>query len=127
MPPRRGWIFDEDLSQVLWRQLLRGPRPRSVQWPRRSVSAVDGQPPAPKKGRGKGQAKGVGKGVGRDAAKTKGQAEVQSRRGVPESSPEGHERVLRLQAALEVGKEDLWRDVEELWELPETEEVASSS
>ena len=57
--PRCGWIFDEDLSQVLWRQFLRGPRPPSVQRPRRNVSAVDGQRPA-KKGKGKGQFKGAG-------------------------------------------------------------------
>ena len=58
---RRG-----SLSQVLWRQLLRGPRPPSVQWPqsRRNVSAVDHQVPEVKKGKGKGsgQAKAVGKG-----------------------------------------------------------------
>ena len=64
--PHRKRTFDEDLSQVLWRQLLRGPRPPSVQWPhsRRNTSAVDHQFPAPKKGKGKGsgQAKGVGKG-----------------------------------------------------------------
>ena len=64
--PRRKWISDEDLSQVLWRQLLRGPRPPSVQWPhsRRNVSAVDHQVPAAKKGKGKGSGttKGVGKG-----------------------------------------------------------------
>ena len=99
--PRREWIFDEDLSQVLWRQLLRGPRPPSVQWPRRNVSAVDGQPPAPKKGKGKGQAKGAGKGVGNGAGKAKGHTDVQSRRGVGEPSPEGRERVVRLQAALD--------------------------
>ena len=47
------WIFDEDLSKVLWRQLLRGPRPPSVQRPhsRRNVSAVDHQVPAAKKGK----------------------------------------------------------------------------
>ena len=64
--PRRKWIFDEDLSQVLWRQLLRGPRPPSVQWPhsRRNVSAVDHEVPAAKKGKGKGSGptKGVGQG-----------------------------------------------------------------
>ena len=64
--PRREWGFDEDLSQVLWRQLLRGPRPPSVQWPhsRRNMSAVDHQVPAAKKGKGRGSgpAKGVGKG-----------------------------------------------------------------
>ena len=98
--PRRGWIFDEDLSQVLWRQLLRGPRPPSVQWPRRNVSAVDGQRPA-KKGKGKGQAKGAGKDVGKGAGRAKGQTDVQSRRGVGEPSPEGRERVVRLQAALD--------------------------
>ena len=51
---------------MLWRQLLRGPRPPSVQWPhsRRNTSAVDHQVPAAKKGKGKGSgpAKGVGKG-----------------------------------------------------------------
>ena len=94
--PRGGWIFDEDLSQVLW-----CPRPPSVQWPRRNVSAVHGQPPAVKKGKGKGQAKGAGKGVGKGAGKAKGQTDVASRRGVAEPSPEGRERVVRLQAVLD--------------------------
>ena len=100
--PRRGWIFDEDLSQVLWRQLLRGPRPPSVQWPRRNMSAVNGQRLTQKKGKGKGQVKGAGgNSVGKGAGKSKIQTEVPSRRGVAEPSPEGHERVVRLQAALD--------------------------
>ena len=68
MPPRRGVDFSTRISRKFC----------GVSFC--NVSAFDGQPPAPKKGKGKGQAKGagkgVGKGVGRDAAKTKGQAEV---------------------------------------------------
>ena len=30
----RGWRQEQDLSRLLWSQLLRGPRPPSVQWPR---------------------------------------------------------------------------------------------
>ena len=74
--PRRGWIFDEDLSQVLWRQFLRGPCP--LKWVRHNVSAVDGQPPAPKKCKGKGQAKGAGKGGGKGGGKGAGKAKGQT-------------------------------------------------
>ena len=96
--PRRGWIFDEGLSQVLWRQFLRGPCP--LEWARHNVSVVDGQPPAPKKGKGKVQAKGAGKGGGKGAGKAEGQTHVQSR-GVREPSQESSESVVRLQAALD--------------------------
>ena len=30
---RGGWVFNEELSRALWQQMLRGPRPPSVQWP----------------------------------------------------------------------------------------------
>ena len=30
--PRGRWVFDEDLSRAMWPQILRGPRPPSVQW-----------------------------------------------------------------------------------------------
>ena len=32
--PRGRWVFEEDLSRAMWQQILRGPRPPSVQWPR---------------------------------------------------------------------------------------------
>ena len=33
--PRGRWVFNEELSRALWQQMLRGPRPPSVQWPSR--------------------------------------------------------------------------------------------
>ena len=69
----------------------------TVQWPRRNVSAVDGQRPAEKKGKGKGQVKGAGgNSVGKGAGKAKSQTDFPSRRGVAEPSPEGRERVVRF-------------------------------
>ena len=29
--PRGRWVFDEDLSRAMWQQILRGPRPPSVE------------------------------------------------------------------------------------------------
>ena len=37
--PRGRWVFDEDLSRAMWQQILRGPRPPSVQWPRNQSNA----------------------------------------------------------------------------------------
>ena len=37
--PRGRWVFDEDLPRAMWQQILRGPRPPSVQWPRNQSNA----------------------------------------------------------------------------------------
>ena len=107
--PRRKWGFDEDLSQVLWRQLLRGPRPPSVQWPhsRRNTSAVDHQVPAAKKGKGKGSgpAKGVGKGSHQQAPRhnATGQSVAVPKQRVPMSPDQvveaARSRVAQTQAS----------------------------
>ena len=66
------------------------------------MSAINSQCLTQKKGKGKGQVKGPGgNSVGKGAGKAKIQTEVPSRQGVAEPSPEGHERVVRLQAALD--------------------------
>ena len=115
--PRRKWSFDEDLSQMLWRQLLRGPRPPSVQWPhsRRNVSAVDHQVPAAKKGKGKGYgpAKGVGKGSHQQAPRhnATGQSVAAPKQRVPMSPDQvveaARSRVAKLKQVLAtLGEED---------------------
>ena len=114
--PRRKWGFDEDLSQVLWRQLLRGPRPPSVQWPhsRRHVSAIDHQVPAAKKGKkGSGPAKGVGKGSHQQAPRhnATGQSVAAPKQRVPMSPDQvveaARSRVAKLKQVLAtLGEED---------------------
>ena len=63
MGRNKKWVLEDNLSEAVWRTILRGPRPPSVQWPqsRRNMSAVDDS--RAKKGKGKGQGPApVGKG-----------------------------------------------------------------
>ena len=46
--PRKGWSVEEDLSRAVWKRILMGPRPPSVQWPsqaKRKQSAVSNAKP----------------------------------------------------------------------------------
>ena len=81
MGRNRKWVLEDKLSEAVWRTILRGPRPPSVQWPksRRNVSAVDDQAPKTKKGKGKGQESAKGAGKGSASAKNQNQSSVQPR------------------------------------------------
>ena len=64
MGRNRKWVLEDNLSEAVWRTILRGPRPPSVTWGsnKSSASVLGKQPhnPVPKKGKGKGQSKDAG-------------------------------------------------------------------
>ena len=107
---RNRRVLEDNLSEAVWRTILRGPRPPSVQWPqsRRNVSAVDD--PRSKKGKGKGQGPGpVGKGSGKMQGSNTVRAGHLVVRKSPTSSLNPDEqvaaaqvRVTKLEAAIQV-------------------------
>ena len=60
----RKWVLDDNLSEAVWRTILRGPRPPSVTWGSNKSSANSpdkkSRNPVPKKSKGKGQSKDAG-------------------------------------------------------------------
>ena len=84
--PRRGWSTLE--VPAGWLQVIRGPRPPAVQWPKASRAQFQFQkPPVPSKKENKKQTE----------RKVPGS---ENRRGPPQVSPAAQDRVLRLQTAV---------------------------
>ena len=84
--PRKGWSTLE--VPAGWLQVIRGPRPPAVQWPKASRGQGQFQkPPVPSKKENKKQTE----------RKVPGS---ENRRGPPQVSPAAQDRVLRLQTAV---------------------------
>ena len=81
---RKGWRHDTDIGQLLWQQILRGPRPPSVRWPT-----------AQKSHDGRGA-----------SAKAQTRRDPPTRRSPEEVVSAAQERVQKLERALEVLGED---------------------
>ena len=64
MGRNRKWVLEDNLTEAVWRTILRGPRPPSVTWGSNKSSAnvprKKSHNPVPKKGKGKGQSKDAG-------------------------------------------------------------------
>ena len=116
MGENRKWVQEDNLSEAVWRTILRGPRPPSVQWPqsRRNVSAVDDPRAKEEKGKGQGPAhvgKGFGKMLGSNTVRA-GHLGVVRKSPISFLNPDEQGaapriRVTKLEAAIQaVGKDD---------------------
>ncbi len=98
----RGWKPADDLAQLLWRQILRGPRPPAVSWP----SAQDKA-----KGKGTGGRLNVSREVGeqrnrRWQGRVPRQEKTSERRSPDDVAADHQSQIDKLERAIEVLGED---------------------
>ena len=114
MDKNRKWVFEDNLSEAVWRTILRGPRPPATPSPNSATRRASTKPPekispAPsKRGKGKGQPKGDGRGSSsKDGQKSAEERKVHHSLNPVEQLMAAQVRVAKLEAALlALGEED---------------------
>ena len=108
----RRWVLEDNLSEAVWRTILRGPRPPATAWARASsrvgatrFASQQSPNPLPKKGKGKGQPR-VANPV-KSHATPKSESTRTSSLNPDEQLQAAQARVVKLEAALmAIGEED---------------------
>ena len=98
------WVLEDNISEAVWRTILRGPRPQGAGWPaakctKASAAAKWSTTPASKKVKGKGQS------LGDKASPFKAQAQPHPTQ--REQLKAAQARVVKLKSAImAIGEED---------------------